>query len=130
VAWKDFSKPIEGIYSCMTNMWTTCGSYFNGGFTGALEADPMYYNSEVIKKFFRQLIPNVAEYEVITKYFDFTPPCLVLALFFKDQMYKTALALSEESIRKEDMDWENKVKITEDTPENNVIIKDRVGNKE
>jgi len=90
----------------------------------------MYYNSEVIKKFFRQLIPNVAEYELITKYFDFKPTALVLALFFKDQMYKTALALSEESIRKEDIDWENKVKIIEDTPANNVILKDRVGPKE
>jgi hypothetical protein len=104
--------------------------YSPSNFNGSVEAKPMYYNSEVIKKFFRQLIPNVAEYELITKYFDFNPSCLVLALFFKDQMYKTALALSEESIRKEDIDWENKVKIIEDTPANNVILKDRVGPKE
>lgn len=70
-------------------------------------------NKMVIEKFMRQLIPDPAEYNLITKYFDFTPTTLMMLMFFPKQVYKTAVALETEKLRKKDIDYENKIFIGE-----------------
>lgn len=66
-------------------------------------------NKMVIEKFMRQLVPDPAKYNLITKYFDFTPTTLMMLMFFPKQVYKTAVALETEKLRKKDIDYENKV---------------------
>lgn len=83
----------------------------------------------VIQKFIRQLVPNPTEHALIMKHFCAEPTLLLLLMFHKDEVLKTAVALETEILRKTDIDYENKVFMGEDK-DKSFSLKDLVFGKE
>lgn len=76
---------------------------------------------EVIQKFFRQVVTDPARQVLIKKHFDLNSTTLLLLMFHQEEIYKTAVALETESLRKIDMNYENKVKIMDKDSDTNLV---------
>ena len=79
---------------------------------------------EAIEKFFRQLVKDPARQVLIKKHFELSSLFITQLIFHPEEIYQTAVALETESLRKIDMDYENKVKIADGEPD--VDIKNHV----
>ena len=110
-----------------TQMVTSMGWSFNPNYSVEVKED---INVTIIKKFYRQLFKDPINHDLIERFFEPTPTNLVLALFFKEHMIKATRCIISERIRKEDMEYENKVQLVEGAEAKGVDITEHERNVE
>lgn len=110
-----------------TQMVTSMGWSFNPNYSVEVKED---INVTIIKKFYRQLFKDPINHDLIERFFEPTPTNLVLALFFKEHMIKATRCIISERIRKEDMEYENKVQLVEGAEAKGVDITEHERNAE
>ena len=105
---------VTGVCTQMVDCWST-GTFSSlpswSLNAGSVTVDP---EEEAMKKFFRQLFKDPIEHDLVEEYFEFNPTSLLLALFHREEMVKTIRCIKSERIRKEDIDYENKVQMMSD----------------
>ena len=124
-----YKKPLRYDYGmAVTGMSviTTCMPSIPSRYYGSVAVEPNK-EEEIVKKFFRQIFKDPVEHDLVEEYFDFTPTSLLLALFHRSEMIKTIRCIKAERIRKEDLDYENKVQMMDDSEKDGVDIESALG---
>ena len=102
----------EALYS--TGMYTTYMPSWEG-WQEPPGTVSLTVEEQVMRKFFRQIFKDPVEHDLVEEYFGFDNASLLLALFHRGEMIKTIKCIKSEKLRKEDIDYENKVQMMDDS---------------